>query len=186
MQQRTPQEQVALPGDVVTSPGQLPDVCVKHGRPAAQRVDFAMQSRTRISGSRALSGNVLSTGNRLGQWAQQVRITHVRGWPLCRRCALRRAVLMTLSNVLFWGGLVLLAGSILGAILLEPGQGKQTLLAPALLGFGLPLVAVVPFVAGSLPRLTHARTSSDGESVLIESPHPAFAEQITEHDDPRR
>lgn len=170
-----------MPGDVVTTPGRLPEVCAKHGRPASRRVKLALQSRTRISGSRALSGNVLSVGNRLGQWAQQVRITYVRDWPLCRRCALRRTTLLTTSVIMFWGGIVLLVGGFVARLVI--GHASPALGMPVMLGFGLPLGAVVPFAIGSLPRLTRARTSSDGESVLVESPHAAFAARIAAHDD---
>lgn len=184
MQQRTPQEPLAVPGGVVTSPGRLPGVCVKHGLPAVRRADFALQSRTHISGSRALSGNLFSVGNRLGQWAQQVQITHVRGWPLCRRCSVRRTGSLTAASIIFWGGLGLLVTAFVARALV--GHNTVVLGIAVFLGFALPLLAVVPFVFGSLPRLTQARTSADGDSVLIDTPHARFAEQMAKHDDPQR
>lgn len=176
MSQSQSQGPVTIPSTMVTTPGSLPDVCARHGRSTARRVDFALQSRTQISGSRALSGNVLSMGNRLGQWAQQVRVTHVRGWPLCPTCTARRRVFFWCSFVMFWGGLTALAVSLV--IRLVAGEPTSALLVPALLGFGLPVLAVIPFVQGSLPRITLARTSSDGTAVVIDKPHPTFAAQL--------
>jgi hypothetical protein len=40
-------------------------------------------------------------------------------------------------------------------------------------------ISAMPFVLGSLPRITRARTSEDGRSVVVTDPHPIFVETAT-------
>ncbi|MGW1678017.1 hypothetical protein [Saccharopolyspora sp. NPDC002376] len=57
-------------------------------------------------------------------------------------------------------------------------EGNRLLSSNPLGGFFSALVSAVPFVAGSLARITRARTSDDGQFVVVEDPHPGFAAQI--------
>ncbi|GAA4889952.1 hypothetical protein [Saccharopolyspora cebuensis] len=164
--------EVRIPAALAGSPGGLPARCVRHGAQRARSVDFALQSKVEVQGSRLLSGNLLGAAGRIGERARAVRVTQVRGWPLCRACARRRALLFGASLVAFWGGAVLLVGALVGRWV--TGQPSGVLGAALVLGFFAMLAAAVPFALGSLPRVTRARTSADGSEVVISDPHPAF------------
>lgn len=141
-----------------------------------RRVDFAVQSRVRVDGDRLLSSSPLGVADRIGERARRVEVARARSWPLCRSCARRRSVLFGLAQVLFWGGLA----STAAALLIRLIGGEQAAFLGVLLlgGFFAVLASVAPFVAGSLPRITRARTSDDGGCVIVENPHPTFAEQV--------
>lgn len=165
---------VTLPADLVQRPSGLPGSCSRHGRPAAKRVDFALQSKTQPHGGRL---TVFGMADRLGQHAKAVRVTHVKGWPLCRTCVRTRAVWFTLSLVLFFGGLLAFAGSLVAGVIAEKGT-VQWLAAVAVGGFLLMIVSAFPFSVGSLSRVTGARTSADGESVIVAHPSDAFTAEL--------
>lgn len=40
------------------------------------------------------------------------------------------------------------------------------------------MVAVIPLVFGSLPKVTRARTSEDGQLVIVEDAAPAFVSKL--------
>ncbi|GAB2659330.1 hypothetical protein GCM10027271_17520 [Saccharopolyspora gloriosae] len=174
-------EQVRVPAQVAETPGALPGCCARHGRNSARSVDFALQSRAEPQGSRAMSANPLGVAGRLGERAQKVRITRVRDWPLCTTCARQRTAGLVLANALFWGGVVLIAGAL--AARLITGVQSPALGAALLGGFFAAIVSVVPFVLGSLPRITGARTSEDGSEVVLTAPHPAFVTALRTADD---
>ncbi|GAA4613593.1 hypothetical protein GCM10023108_14780 [Saccharopolyspora hordei] len=167
--------EIRIPVDTATTPGGLPQCCAAHGRVAVRQVDFALQSRVQVDGNRVLSSSLLGVADRIGERARRVKVARVRGWPLCRGCARRRSVLFGLSQLLFWGGLASIAAALLVRLI---GGVQATFLGVlAFGGFIVALASVVPFVAGSLPRITRARTSDDGGSVIVEDPHPAFVAQ---------
>lgn len=169
---------VELPADFVQRPGKLPNHCSRHGRPAVRRVDFALQSKVDIEGSRL--GTVAGTGvvgmaERLGQHAKKVRVIHIKGWPLCRRCARTRASWLTLASVVFFGGLATFVGSLIVGLV---SDGVQALAAVAVAGVVLMPLAAFPFAYGSLGNLVGARTSSDGALVLVHDPSHAFLAEL--------
>ncbi|EID52764.1 hypothetical protein SacxiDRAFT_0488 [Saccharomonospora xinjiangensis XJ-54] len=76
---------VRIPAELAER-GELPSHCARHGRPAVRRADFALQSTVHIEGSRASQVGIfgaLGMAERLGQHARKVRVTHLKGWPLC-------------------------------------------------------------------------------------------------------
>lgn len=165
---------VTLPADFVQQPGNLPTHCSRHGLPAVRRVDFALQSRVNIEGSRFRDvggAGAVGMAERLSQHGKKVRVTHVRGWPLCGTCTRTRAAWLTLASVVFFGGLVALVGSLIVGMVAD---GVQALAAVAALGFVMLPLAAFPFSRGSLARLVGARTSPDGALVLVENPSHAF------------
>lgn len=130
--------------------GCLPTHCSRHGLPAVRQQDFVLQSKPRLGG------------------------TDVRGWPLCGRCVRARVCWLAVASVLFFGGLAVFAGSLIAAA----ASDGPWLAGLAAAGFVLMPLAAVPFALGSLPRLIRARTSSDGESVVISRPSRAFTAQL--------
>ncbi|GAA3365687.1 hypothetical protein GCM10020366_66580 [Saccharopolyspora gregorii] len=136
-------------------------------------VDFALQSRAEPGSGRLMSANPLGMAGRLGERAQRVRITRVRGWPLCRACAWRRTTGLVLANAMFWGGLAAIAGALV--VRVSAGAQSSALGALLLVGFFAALASVLPFAFGSLARVSGARTSEDGAEVVVDDPHPEFA-----------
>ncbi|WP_216209218.1 hypothetical protein [Amycolatopsis aidingensis] len=171
---------IALPADFVQQPGNLPAHCTRHGRPAARRVDFTLQSKVKIEGSRVRQVGALGAAgmaDRLGQHGRKVRVTQVKGWPLCRTCARTRASWLAVSAVMFFGGLLAFAGSLLTGILAEQGTVRW-LAGVAVAGFVLLVLAAFPFHYGSLPRLVGAHTAPDGGSVRVVNPSEAFVAEL--------
>ncbi len=162
---------VGIPAEELTHPAVPLPVCVRHGAPATRRVTFAVKSRPEVSTPRGGNGAVMTA--RLGEWARKTRVVRADGWPLCVRCAAVRAAGLVLANVMFWGGLLLLAGVVV--VRISAGAPDTGLVLPMLTGMAAVLGSVVPFVWGSLPRLTRTHASPDAASVLVERPHPAFA-----------
>ncbi|MGH3931666.1 MAG: hypothetical protein ACRDTF_17030 [Pseudonocardiaceae bacterium] len=116
-------------------------------------------------------GNILGLGGRLGEWGQRVKVTRVRGWPLCSRCVTQRRTWIWPTRVLFWGGLALVIGAVAISILTGP---DPLLGIPMLGGCAMMLASVVPFTRASYPRIIQAQTSRDGSRVIITNPHPQF------------
>lgn len=169
---------VTLAADYVQRPGNLPTHCSRHGLPAVRHVDFALQSRTRIEGSRLRQvggGGVAGMADRLGQHAKNVRVIHVKGWPLCAGCGRERAGWLTLASVMFFGGLAAFAGSMVVGLVAD---GVRAFAAVAAGGFVLMPLSAIPFARGSLARLVGARTSAEGSLVLVQNPSHAFLAEL--------
>ncbi|MFC6018556.1 hypothetical protein ACFP2T_20395 [Plantactinospora solaniradicis] len=166
----------ALPVSALDAVMPQVDRCARHGLPSARRVDFALQSRPKLTESNpALGGNVLATAGRVGEHAGKVRVTRIAGWPLCARCVRTRRWWLLVASVCFWGGLALLAGAIVARIV----AGQSAVLGiPMIGGIVLAIASPAPFVLASLPRITKARTSDDGGAVLVRDAHPEFAAQV--------
>lgn len=158
-------------------PGNLPPHCSQHGRPAVKRVDFALQSKVPPEPNRALAGNVLSTADRISRRATKVKVTHVKGWPLCPACRRGRAFWFTLSLVMFFGGLLAFAGSLIVGMFAAKGT-MQALAGVAIGGFVIMILSAFPFHRGGLARIVGASTSADGTSVVIVNPSEAFAAEL--------
>lgn len=158
---------VELPAELVEQ-GDLPSSCTRHGRPAARRVDFALQSKTKPTGARL---NVIGVADRLSEHVMSVQVTRVKHWPLCRRCVRTRTSWLAGSAGLLLGGLAAISGSLIALAF----AGNRALLGLVfLLGFLAIVAAPYLFYLGSLPRLTRARTSSNGTSVEVTNPSHEF------------
>lgn len=167
---------LAIPADLVNSVTPRLDCCARHGRSPAKRIGFALQSRPKLAGNRALTGNVAATAGRLADHAEKVRVTRITEWPLCDRCAATRRGWLAVAAVCFWGGLALLAGAIVARI---AADGPSAALGvPMFAGIALAIAAPAPFVLGSIPRIVNARTSDDGSAVVVRNPHPRFAATV--------
>jgi hypothetical protein len=169
---------VMLPVQFVGLPGNLPRSCARHGLPAVRGKDFALQSKVTIEGNRFMQVGgmgVLGTAERLGQYRKKVRVTDVKGWPLCSKCTRTRAWWLVAASAMFFGGLVAFAGSMFVGVFTD---GMPWLAGVAAVGFVLMPLSAVPFAQGSLSRLTGARTSPDGSSVIVENPSDAFTAEL--------
>lgn len=154
----------------------MPGCCSRHGAPAARWVGLDLQSRPQSRHGRNASGNVLGLGARMSDIARNTKITELRQWPLCAACYRRHRALRIVAGVLFWGGLLALAGSIVARII--AGETVPGLLVPMVAGFLAMIAAGFVFGASGLARLIGAQTSQDGSTVLITNPHPRFAEDL--------
>jgi hypothetical protein len=167
---------VDVPAQWLGGGPELPDRCVRHGLPAARRVDFVVRSRPKISSRRRLLVPGYTALDRAGEYLGAVQAVRVSGWPLCVSCLRTRRVFLTLAGALFFGGLAaLVAGFVAGGVL----AGDQPwLLIPILGGFAAMLLSPVPLGRASLTRLTRTETTSDGQSVRVTDPHPEFAARL--------
>lgn len=167
---------LAIPADTINSVTPHLDCCSRHGQSPARRIRFALQSRPKLAGNRALTGNVAATAGRLADHAAKVRVTRVTEWPLCSRCATTRRWWLAVAVVCFWGGLALLAGAIVARVV--AGGPSAALGIPMFTGIALMIASPAPFVLGSIPRIINARTSDDGSAVVVRDPHPRFAASV--------
>jgi hypothetical protein len=166
---------IALPaGALATVPARC-TLCARHGAPAAHRIGFDLQSRPALQARRG-DGNLLSTAGRLGEHAKRVKILEITEWPLCGRCVQARRLWLVVAGVLFWGGLVAIAAGVVMRVVL--GEPTPLVAASFIGGLVMVLVSPAPFVAGSLPRLTRARTSVDGGFVQVNDADPRFVAEV--------
>lgn len=166
---------VTIPADLVQQAGNLPGHCSRHGRPALKRVDFALQSKVRPSGLRILTGNVLSAADRISEYAKKVRVAHVKGWPLCPACLRTRAIWFSTAMVMFFGGLVAFAGSLLVGVFVEV---PKAFAAVAAIGFVVMVLSAIPFHRASYARVVSAATSADGTTVIVVEPKQEFTAEL--------
>lgn len=159
----------------VCSEGRLPDRCSRHGRGQVRRKYLALQSRVQHTDVPRRGSNPLTAFARVGERARKARITWVRGWPLCATCVRTRVFWFGLVQVLFWGGVLLLVGAVVARVRI--GQ-EEVLAAPAVAGLAMMLCSVLPFVRGSYGRILGARTSQDGEHVILDRPAPEFVRRL--------
>lgn len=170
---------VTLPAEFVGRQGNLPRHCSRHGLPAVRQKDFLLQSKVKIEGNRFMQvggRGVLGMAERLDQHRKNVRVAEVRGWPLCGRCVRTRALWVSVAAAMFFGGLAVFVGSLIAAAVTD---GMPWLAGVAVAGFALLPLSAFPFVLGSLPRLTGARTSPDGASVIVTNPSQAFTAELS-------
>lgn len=166
---------VRIPTDLVEQVGDLPGHCSRHGRPAVKRVDFALQSKVRPPGSRILSGNVLSAADQISEYAKTVRVAHVKGWPLCPACVRTRVIWFSTAMVMFFGGLVAFAGSLVVGVFVEV---PKVFAAVAAIGFVVMVLSAFPFHRASYARVASAATSADGTAVIVVDPNREFTAEL--------
>lgn len=135
---------------------------VAHGK----LIDCALRARSLADRSKVHSARYASItidfGHSGGVRVQPtVRITDVKGWPLCRTCVRTRIFWLIVSGVMFYGGLLAFVGSMIVGLIAEKGT-VEPLAAVAMLGFILLPLAAFPFYVGSIPRLIGARTAPEG------------------------
>lgn len=152
--------------------GVLPTHCARHGRPAARRVDFALQSKVRTEGNRVRSANLLGTVSRLSRYAERVRILRVRGWPLCPACLRGRRSWLAVTLLLFIGGLAAFTGSLLTGLLVN--EPPRVLAGVAAGGFVAMVLSAWPFSRAGLGRVASAFTDEHGEAIIVAAPSSAF------------
>jgi hypothetical protein len=167
---------VDIPSDWLSHEPELPVHCVQHGLPAVRRVTFAVRSNPEIGSRKKVFQPGYTSLNRAEEYARQVKIVKVSGWPLCPQCVRRRIVGLSFAGVLFFGGLLaMIAGFVVGAV--DDGS-NPALLIPILLGFAAVLVSPLPFRSASLPRIARAQVTADGSAVHVADPSPQFMEQL--------
>jgi hypothetical protein len=167
---------VDIPASWLAQEPPLPDHCVAHGLPAVQRKTFAVRSNPKISSRRKALLPGYTSLDRAEEYAQQVKIVKVTGWPLCERCVRQRTIGLSLAGLLFFGGLfAMVAGFVIGA--LDDGPNRA-LLIPILAGFAAMLLSPLPLRTASLPRLARAEAVADGSAVHVTDADPAFAHQL--------
>lgn len=146
----------------------LPDRCVLHGLPAARRVTFAVRSNPWLASRTRVFLPGYTAVNRAEEYARQVQIARVSGWPLCRLCARRRLAGLTAAAVLAAAGLAT------ALTVLAAGGGEP----PVLLGFAAVLLSPLPLRWASLGSLSRAALSTDGKAVHVTGASPDFTAQL--------
>lgn len=155
-----------------------PHVCSAHGLPEVRRVEMVAKSALESSQRFNIRSNVLTTLGNLSEDAEKVILVRTR-WPLCRRCARIRTTFFGAFLGMLSVGIALLICAIVLRVI--GGQSAQLGL-PLYMGFGLTAVSVIPFVLGSIPRLTKTVVSKEGTALIVREPHPTFvraAKEIT-------
>ncbi|MFI6433759.1 hypothetical protein [Rhodococcus oryzae] len=157
---------------------QAPRACSAHGLPESRRVK--MMVRTKPSASRApgrrfsITANIFSTAAGVSEDSQHAVLVKAR-WPLCRQCDLRRRVYFGSFLLMLASGLLALIAVVL---IRATGDASPSLIWPFLIGLALLLGSVVPFVLGSLPRLTGTHAATDGSGLIVEHPDPKFIDAL--------
>lgn len=144
-----------------------------------------MQSKVRIEGSRLrqVGGfGVIGMAERLGQHARKVQITQVRDWPLCTACTRTRRAWLTLAGILFFGGFLTFATSLVVAGLFVENGTAHALAGVAMAGFVATPLAAFPFARGSITRIIGASTAPEGGAVLVENPSKQFCDELPRHE----
>lgn len=167
---------IAIPAGVLAGVPARSTVCAWHGLPAVRRAGFALQSRPARRAGPRYGENVLSMTARLAENAAQVKVSRISGWPLCGRCVRTRRLWLAVAAVLFWGGLAAVAAGVVARVVL--GEATAALAVPFVGGIVMAIVSPAPFVAGSLPRVTRARTSADGTYVQVTDADPRFVAEV--------
>ena len=167
---------VDIPASWLADRPTLPDRCVKHGLPAATRVDFVVRSKPDIGRRRKLLRPDHNAPDRLAEYADKVTYVRLAGWPLCERCLRQRRLSLATASLLFFGGLAaLIAAFLIGALV----DGDQPILiVPILAGFAAMLASPWALQPGSMPRLTQTRATDDASVVQVADPNPAFTAQL--------
>jgi hypothetical protein len=167
---------VDIPADWLAGEPALPDRCVRHGRPAARRVRFAIRSNPRIGSRKKVFQPGYTSLNRMAEYSRQVKIVKVSGWPLCSACARQRTAGLALTGVLFFAGLLaMIGGFVAGAMASGP---NPAILLPILLGFAAVLASPWPLRLAALPRLAGAEVTPDGSAVRVTGASPEFTAQL--------
>lgn len=164
---------VTLPAELVQEPGNLPEHCSRHGRPAAKQADFPLPVKKRPAASASLTNNAFSAASKATDRARKPRALLVKGWPLCPACVRSRTVWLTTTFVLFFGGLVAFFGALGMQIALEDPP-VNTLALIAMLGFLAMVAAALPSYLASHSRLAKANPTPDGTSVIVIEPSDEF------------
>ncbi|RZU52224.1 hypothetical protein EV385_4071 [Krasilnikovia cinnamomea] len=162
-----------LPADWLATHPRLPEVCVQHGLAQAQRVDFVVKSRPKVSRARRLLVPGYTALDRAGEYLGHVKFVKVQDWPLCARCLRRRHIGLAVAAFLFFGGLVAMIAA--GAAQASVEGGSKVLAIPFFLGFVAIVASPWPFSYAGLPKLTHTQAAPDGTAVRVTHPHPEFA-----------
>ncbi|MPY97675.1 MAG: hypothetical protein GEU97_06670 [Actinophytocola sp.] len=164
---------VTLPAELVQEPGNLPDHCSRHGRPAAKQADFPLPVKKRPASSASLTNNAFSAASKATDRAKRPRALLMKGWPLCQACVHSRTMWLTTTFVLFFGGLVAFFGA-LGVQIALDDPPVNTLALLAMIGFVAMVAAALPSYLASHARLTKATPTPDGDSVIVIDPSDEF------------
>ncbi len=164
---------VTLPAELVQEPGNLPEHCSRHGRPAAKRADFPLPVKKRPAASASLTNNAFNTVSKTNERTKRPRALLVKGWPLCPACVRSRTVWLTTTFVLFFGGLVAFFGA-LGVQVALDTPPVNTLALLAMIGFVAMAAAALPSYLASHARLVKANPTPDGASVIVIDPSEEF------------
>lgn len=167
---------VDIPADWLAQNPSLPDRCAAHGLPAVRRVTFAVRSNPKISPRKKAFLPGYTSLNRAEEYARQVQIAKVSGWPLCSRCVRQRRVGLVAAGVLFFGGLLaMIGGFVAGAV--DDGSNPG-LLVPILTGFAAMLLSPIPLSRASLMKITRTQLTPDGTALRVSQPSSQFVAQL--------
>lgn len=156
----------------------LPDVCARHGEPAAERADLVISAPWKRKHSRFYY--LVFTWERAGEPARDRKLVTVPGWPLCARCLAIARARKRLAAALALTGLLLLVGAIAGRI--AAGEPGAVLALPLLAGLLALPASLVVLVGASPSRLARASLSQDAAILQIADPTPAFVTQWRDRD----
>lgn len=170
-----------VPAQQLAELDRMPARCARHGRNATIHLDLAIASAVKLP--RFVPAHTYFVHAMLSLAAQrrEMRVTHVRRWPLCDRCRRRRDGSRLATRLLGWTGLALFAGFLaaaLGIRIVTGDDADPRLMIPSLAGFAMLLSLTVPLTTGNLQNITGTQTTADGRSVVITRPHPEFAREL--------
>lgn len=118
---------------------------------------------------------MLSAADRISEYAKNVRVAHVKGWPLCSGCLRTRAIWFSTAMMMFFGGLVAFAGSLVVGVFVEV---PKVFAAVAAIGFVVMVLSAFPFHRASYARVVSAATSADGTAVIVVEPSKQFTGEL--------
>lgn len=155
----------------------LPEVCARHGLPAAARAELALTVRKK----RPHDPIILDTniGGMAARAADQLNQEAVRrtDWPLCRRCASRRGKSLATAKILAVAGVVLIVAAVVLRIAGGQSASAGVLFGAGILAFPLALWAGLRSRVAAIVAVT---LSQDRTEVTIHKPHEAFVRQWRE------
>jgi hypothetical protein len=171
---------IEIPAEALAAGGPLPDVCVRHGLPAVERLDFMIKSRPDLGSPGRLAIPGYTVLNRAEEYSRKVKLVEVHGWPLCVRCVRRRRLGRTVAGVLFFGGIAAMVISAVAALTIA--DRNRLLSIPFMVGFvATALLSPWPFAWSGPALTTRTQATGDGTAVRVDEPHEEFRRQLTRH-----
>lgn len=153
---------------------QAPDVCSRHGLPAAQRPDLNLVARTKKPGDPMITDT--NIGGMIVRAADELENPPVRvpGWPLCAKCLARRRIGIAATKALVVVAPILILAPIVLGIAAGPSARNGVLFFGGLLALPLALWTGLSSRVAGLARVT---VNSERTIATLRDPSPAFLAQ---------
>ncbi len=168
--------QTVLPANWVAAGYAVPQVCARHGEPAAEGVRTRFQSRPPSWSYVLLILGALP----FLIVAYSVRKTvYAPSWPFCAQCKALRTRLLVIGCVTLVAGAALFAGGVVASGGATDGNSVGGLLL--LVGLFVAIAGLVVMGLSGRTALARARVSQDGVWVEVLKPDPRFAQQAPQY-----